>query len=117
MSSAKRKCPADIGDKLTADIRALAVDTFKALGSSGVARIDFLVDKAHDSKVYVNEINTIPGSLSFYLWEATDKSFTQLCSDLIDLAFKRERERANLMFTYDKNIFALGGTNGFTGKK
>jgi D-alanine-D-alanine ligase len=86
----------------------MAIDTFKVLGCSGVSRIDFLMDDI-EGKVYVNEINTIPGSLSFYLWEATDKPFTKMLDELIEGAFKRKRERANLMFTYSENILSLGG--------
>jgi len=62
--------------------------------------------------VYVNEINTMPGSLSFYLWEASGKSFTDLTTELIRLALKRNREKNNLMFSYDSNILA-----GFQGTK
>ena len=56
-------------------------------GCDGVARIDFMIDEATDN-IYVNEINTIPGSLSFYLWEATGVSFTELTERLIDIAFR-----------------------------
>ncbi|MDP4152739.1 MAG: D-alanine--D-alanine ligase family protein [Bacillota bacterium] len=117
MSGAKRKCPAELPEDLTNEIQALAVSAFHALGASGVSRIDFLIDTSDNNHVYINEINTIPGSLSFYLWEATGKSFTKLTSELIDLAFKRERERENLTFTYNSNIFALQGVKGFSGKK
>ena len=115
MSSQKRKLPAELSAEKEREIKELAVKTFKALGASGVSRIDFLLDMADGEKVYVNEINTIPGSLSFYLWEAAGKPFGTLLDELIDLAFKRERERGNLMFTYSSNIFAMGG--GFSGKK
>ena len=67
MSSLKRRCPADIPEELAQRVRHLAVDTFRALGCSGVARIDFLNDTLSGA-LWVNEINTIPGSLSFYLW-------------------------------------------------
>ena len=58
-------------------------------------------------QVFVNEINTIPGSLSFYLWEATDKKFAELLNDLVNLALKRQREKENLTLSYDGNIFNL----------
>lgn len=108
MSSTKRKLPADLSLELSGQIRQMAIDTFQVLGCSGVSRIDFLMDDI-EGKVYVNEINTIPGSLSFYLWEATDKPFTKMLDELIEGAFKRKRERANLMFTYTENILSLGG--------
>lgn len=62
-----------------------------------------------DNSIYVNEINTIPGSLSFYLWEASGISFTQLMDRLVQLALKRKRAIDRKTFTYDHNIFSLGG--------
>ncbi len=63
----------------------------------------------NDNKIYVNEINTIPGSLSFYLWEASGIRFDQLMDKLVQLALKRKRAIDRKTFTYDSNIFALGG--------
>lgn len=117
MSSLKRKCPAEIPQDKENEIRELTEKTFKALKCSGVARIDFLMDTADNDKVYVNEINTIPGSLSFYLWEAAGKSFEALTDEMIELAFKRDRERRGLSFSFKENIFAIKGTKGLTGKK
>lgn len=117
MSSLKRKLPAELSAGQDKYIKELAVKTFKAVGCNGVVRIDFMVDMADDNKIYVNEINTIPGSLAFYLWEATGKPFSQLLDDLIALSFKRERERQQLLFTYNSNIFSMKGTKGFKGSK
>lgn len=114
MSSLKRRCPADIPPELTAQVQRLAVATFQALGCSGVSRIDFLNDK-ESGELWVNEINTIPGSLAFYLWEAAGVPFDKLLDEMIRLAFKRQREREALTFTYESNILAgvsLGGTKG-----
>ncbi|MCF6411266.1 D-alanine--D-alanine ligase family protein [Pseudalkalibacillus salsuginis] len=113
MESTNRKIPAALSDEKTAQVQALAKETFQTLGCSGVSRIDFLIDKTTD-RVYVNEINTIPGSLSFYLWEPTGKSFKELTSDMIQLALKRERERESLTFSVESNLFALhsGGAKG-----
>ena len=108
MASLKRKLPADITPEMKAEIQKLAVETFKVLGCNGVSRIDFLVDN-DTNEVYVNEINTIPGALSYYLWEATGKSFKQEIDDLVNLALKRKRERDKLTFSYDQNILALNG--------
>ena len=58
--------------------------------------------------IYVNEINTIPGSLSFYLWEASGIRFDQLMDKLVDLALKRKRESSMKTVSYDQNIFNLG---------
>lgn len=113
MSGLKRKIPADLPEKVQSDINDLAYRTFKVLDNSGVVRIDFLWDRDTD-QVYVNEINSIPGSLSFYLWEATDKTFTEELNDMVSFALKRHRQRAELVKTYDRNIFSMSG--GKTGK-
>ena len=79
-----------------------------------MSRIDFLND-TETGELWVNEINTIPGSLSFYLWEAAGLPFDQLLDEMIDLAFKRQRDREALTFSYDSNILSavsLGGAKG-----
>lgn len=79
-----------------------------------MARVDFLNDK-ETGGLWVNEINTIPGSLAFYLWEAAGTSFTALLDEMLSLAFKRAREREALTFTYESNILSgvsLGGSKG-----
>lgn len=111
---ANKKIPADISDEKTKEIQTLAKEVFKILGCSGVARIDFLMDTKTDA-VYVNEINTIPGALSFYLWEATGKTFEKELDEVIDIALKREREKEKLTFSYDENILAMQGSK--TGSK
>ena len=115
MAVSTKKLPADIPDNQRDEIQKLAKETFKVLGCSGVARIDFLIDMETD-KVYVNEINTIPGALSYYLWEATGKSFEQELDEMIDIALKRHREREKLTFSYDQNILAMQGS-GVKGSK
>ncbi|WP_227939452.1 D-alanine--D-alanine ligase family protein [Alkalihalobacillus deserti] len=114
MEATNRIIPADISDEQTAEVQAIAVKAFQVLGCSGVSRIDFIIDLDDNEKVYINEINTIPGSLSFYLWEPTGKSFSDLTNDLIKLALKRERERENLTFSIDSNLFNTqsGGLKG-----
>ena len=114
MSSLRRRLPADIPDEMEKRVRELAVKTFQALGCSGVARVDFLNDR-ESGELYVNEINTIPGSLSFYLWEASGMNFARLLDRMIELAFKRQRERQALTFTYETNILSgvsFGGVKG-----
>ncbi|WP_349409435.1 D-alanine--D-alanine ligase family protein [Pseudalkalibacillus sp. SCS-8] len=118
MESTNRKIPAEMSDEMTTQVQQLAKDTFQILGCAGVSRIDFLIDKS-TNQVYVNEINTIPGSLSFYLWEPTGKSFKELTSDMIKIALKRKRERESLTFSVDTNLFAMhsGGAKGGTKSK
>lgn len=108
MQSAEKRIPADIPIELSEKIRFLAGDTFRVLSCQGVSRVDVMVDKK-TNEIYVNEINTIPGSLSFYLWEETGITFPKLIDKLIDLAFKRKREIEKKTFSYDTNIFAMGG--------
>ena len=116
MSDLKRRCPADIPEEMTKEVKRLAVETFKALGCLGVARIDFLNDK-ESGELWVNEINTIPGSLSFYLWEEEGVSFANLLDEMIRLAFKRNREREALTFRYETTLLA-GAVDGLSmGKK
>lgn len=109
MATLKRKLPAEISKEIKKQIQELAVETFKVLGCNGVSRIDFLVDN-DTNEVYVNEINTIPGALSYYLWEATQMTFEQEIDELVEIALKRKREREKLVFSYDQNILALSGT-------
>ena len=119
MASLKRKIPADISPEMREEIRTLAVKAFKCLGCSGVARIDFMLDMA-ENKIYLNEINTIPGSLSFYLWEPMGVKYSQLLDRMITLAFKRERENKSISFSFDTNILeniTLGGAKGAKGTK
>lgn len=114
MSSLKRRLPAEISPEQTERIRSLAVETFRLLGCSGVARIDFLTD-AQTGEIYVNEINTIPGSLSFYLWQAAGMEYPALLDKIIDLAFARHRRRAGINYSFDANIlegFSFGGSKG-----
>lgn len=107
-----KKIPADISKEKTEEIQKLSKEVFKVLGCSGVARVDFLIDTKED-KVYVNEINTIPGALSFYLWEATGKPFEKELDEIIDIAIKRHRDKEKLTFSYDQNILAMqGGVKG-----
>ena len=114
MSSLKRRCPADIPEEMTIRVKQMAMDTFQALGCLGVSRIDFLND-TESGALWINEINTIPGSLSFYLWEAAGMKFDVLLDHMIELAFKRNREREALTFSYDTNILdgiSFGGAKG-----
>jgi len=103
MADLKRKLPADISKELEEKVRYFAKQAFQCLGCSGVTRVDFLYNTVTE-ELYVNELNTIPGSLSFYLWEATGKSFAQLLDELMKLAFKRERKQDELNFSFDTNI-------------
>ena len=103
MSGAKRKIPAEISGEMSDKIQAIAKQVFINLNCSGVVRVDFLIDQ-NTNEIYVCELNTIPGSLAFYLWEPLGKGFTALTERLIELALKRHREVNNLVVSYADNI-------------
>ena len=111
MQASQKRIPADLPQEITDRIRHLAGETFRVLSCHGVSRVDFMVD-ANTNDVYVNEINTIPGSLSFYLWEATGTSFDKLMDELVALALKRKREQGLKTTNFDHNIFNLTGKGG-----
>jgi D-alanine-D-alanine ligase len=92
MKSSQRLIPAPIPESLTRRIQDAALQSFRAIGAAGVSRVDFLVSPARDSFV-VNELNTLPGSLSFYLWEASGMRFDALMTRLIDMALARHHEQ------------------------
>ena len=111
MASLKRKIPADISDEMREKIRTMAVEAFKCLGCSGVSRIDFMIDMDNNN-VYLNEINTIPGSLAFYLWEPLGMKYEHLLDNMIDLALKADRENHKVVYSFETNVLEgvkLGG--------
>ena len=116
MASVSRKIPAEISPERREEIRSLAVKAFKALGCNGVARIDFMIDDDTD-KLYFNEINTIPGSLSFYLWEPVGVPYKELLSRMIDLALKRQRTEEGITFSFNTNILSSASFGGSKGGK
>lgn len=113
MASASRIIPARIDTKMEDNVRDIACEAFKALNLSGICRIDFLIDK-ETKKIYINEPNTIPGSLAFYLWEPIGKSYKELLDDLITLAIKDYKARHKKVSSFETNI--LNGYNGVKGK-
>lgn len=108
MQSTHRRIPAELPDEVTERIRHYAAETFRVLSCMGVARVDVMIDET-DGQIYVNEINAIPGSLSFYLWEATGLKFSELMDELVSLALQRSRHLAGKINSYDQNIFNMGG--------
>lgn len=117
MASASRKIPADIDDKLKEEVQSNALEVFRTLNCSGVVRIDFLIDKKK-KKVYVNEINSIPGSLAFYLWEPIDKNYSELLDEMINVAIKNYKKRINKVHSFSTNILqGFSGSKGLKGLK
>lgn len=111
MASLQRRIPAGISPEMRENIRETAVKAFKALGASGIVRIDFMIDKS-TGKFYLNEVNTIPGSLAFYLWEPLGMSYKELLTELINLALKRKRDEDELTFTFETNVLSQSKSMG-----
>jgi D-alanine-D-alanine ligase len=120
MASANRKLPAELPDKVRKEVEEVAVEAFKTFGSSGNSRIDFLVDEKKN-KVYINEINSIPGSLAFYLWEAKGIDFSTVLDEMINIGVKDYKKRVSKTHSFETNILkgfaAHGGVKGLKGMK
>lgn len=106
MASLTRKIPAQLTKEQEDQIYTLAKDTFKLLNCEGISRIDFILDGDND-KIYVNEINTIPGSLSFYLWEPKGIKFSELLDRAIRIAIKRQERRNKITYSTNVNILNM----------
>ena len=98
-----RLIPAPISEELTKKIQETAKKAFWAIDAAGIARVDFMV-RPDTEDFWITEINTLPGSLSFYLWEKSGLSFSNLLDKLIELGFERYKERGSLMFSYDSDL-------------
>lgn len=114
MASTSRIIPARVNKKVENEILDISKRAFRALNLSGVCRIDFLID-SKTNKVFINEPNTIPGSLAFYLWEPVGKGYKNLLSDMINIAIKEYKEKSKKTYSFDSNI--LSNYNGLKGSK
>ncbi len=121
MASLHRILPAPIEDSLKEQIQEMSRKIFRMLDCKGVVRIDYMFDKS-TGQIYITEINTIPGSLAFYLWEYDQMSYSTLIDRMIICAEKAhsDKNRANFAYTSDilKNAsFGAKGTKGSKGAK
>lgn len=117
MDNGDFKIPASLDESLTNEVYDLAKKTFRVLNLSGIARIDFLIDNK-TKKIYINEPNTIPGSLAFYLFDKNIKNYTKLLDELITLAIKDYKKRTKKITSFDNNILSTYNSNkGFKGSK
>ena len=116
MASASRIIPARISKELETNIKETSKAAFKALNLGGVCRIDYLIDKK-TNKYYINEPNTIPGSLSFYLWEKTGKKYEDLLDEMITLCIKDYKNRSKKIYSFESNILSNYGIKGLKGMK
>jgi D-alanine-D-alanine ligase len=113
MAGAQREIPARVDKKVIKQIEEYASSFFREIGGKGIARVDFLVTKT--GEIYFNEINTMPGSLAFYLWKASGMGFSELVTRLVDLAIEEHGKKTNLVKVFSSNIlsnFASQGTKG-----
>jgi D-alanine-D-alanine ligase len=103
MAALERLIPAPIPAELAQRVQSLATQVFRVIGAAGTSRIDFLYQSDRDA-LYLNEMNSIPGSLAFYLWEATGLPFDALVDTLITIAMQRHQERTQTQFSFEVNL-------------
>lgn len=103
MASLKRQIPAELEDSIANTIREYAVKAFKYMGCTGVARIDFIIDK-DNGNIYANEINSIPGSLSYYLFEPKGIKYAELIDRLINIAIENYKREERLNYTFESSV-------------
>ena len=118
MESLQRLVPAPVGDEMIARVEKLAADIFRALDCKGVVRIDFILDE-DTHELYVGEINTIPGSLSFYLWEPAGVKFSELLDKMVEYALRASADKNRSVYSFKSDILShVGkGAKGAKGAK
>jgi len=121
MASLHRVLPAPIEDELKNEIQEMSRTIFRMLDCKGVVRIDYMFDK-HSEKLYITEINTIPGSLAFYLWENAGIPYSALIDRMIYFAEKAHADKNQSNYAYSSDILknvSLGskGAKGCKGMK
>ena len=116
MASADRVIPADIPDTLASSIQETSKKVFRLFNCSGLARLDFLVE-SNSEKFYFNEINTIPGSFSFYLWKESGIEFDHLLQELIKIAVSTHHKKNGRVLTYETNLLSQKAVKGMKGLK
>ena len=114
MKSLARVVPAKIGDDLTERIQKMTVEIFKLLDCRGTVRVDFILDE--NDVLYVNEPNTIPGSLAFYLWKACGVSFAELVDKMVEDALRAHADKNRNVYAFDSTILQKV-TSGAKGAK
>jgi len=115
MANARRHIPARVDAKVIKKVKEDALKFFRAIGGKGIARVDFMVDKK--GAVYFNEINTMPGSLAYYLWEKSGLPFPKLVTRLVELAASDWQRKQELITTFESNILAGFVNRGLKGNK
>ena len=116
MASADRVIPADIKPELAKSIQETSRTIFRLFNCSGLARFDFLVNRDTE-RFYFNEINTIPGSFSFYLWKESGLSFPELIRKLIEISLKQHKQKKGRILSYETNLLSKKAVSGIKGLK
>ncbi|MDO8429157.1 MAG: D-alanine--D-alanine ligase family protein [Candidatus Daviesbacteria bacterium] len=116
MASLSRVIPAPISSRLTKEIQEATIKIFKALDGGGVARVDFFVD-AEKETFWINEVNSPPGSLSFYLWEPAGVKFKELLDGMITDALSRAEDQKKTQYTFDSGLLEIMALKGETRSK
>ena len=114
MSGGGREMPAPVGDELNALVRTLTERIYRTMELKGVVRVDFLVDRVRE-KVYINEVNTVPGSMAFYLFEPAGKSFSEVICDIVEDAAERGAAR-RARPAYSSPVLSFYGRGAHGGK-
>ena len=107
MEALARKIPAPVAPQIGARVKELTKEVFLALDCKGVVRVDFLLDE-ESGELYVGEINTIPGSLAFYLWEPMGRTFDVLIDEMVRYAQRASQDKQQSIFSYDSSILQRG---------
>ncbi len=116
MKSAERQVPAPISAALTRRIQETSIAAFKAVDGRGIARIDYLV-RPDQNELFLNEINTMPGSLAFYLWREDGVTSTDLVQKLVQLARAAHAEKRRNTYDYKTNLVEIASQQGLKGAK
>jgi len=116
MKSADRVIPAPLNEALTHEIQRLAVEAFKAVDGRGIVRVDFLIERAN-RRVFINELNTMPGSLAFYLWRPSGLSEAALIDRLIHYAREAHAEKRRSITDYRTSLLSVAAARGIKGVK
>jgi D-alanine-D-alanine ligase len=116
MKSADRLIPAPLSAELTARIQDIAIQAFRAIDGRGTARIDFLV-RPQTEEVFLNEINTMPGSVAFYLWRETGMAAGDVIARLLDIARSAQAEKRRSTYNYQTGLISLTAARGTKGTK
>ncbi len=114
MASLPRIIPAPLAEEVTTEIQEIALKTFKVLNCQGVVRLDLMLA---DGKIYINEVNNIPGSLAFYLWEESGMSYSELLDEIINIGINAYFDKSKTTFSISSNVLNMQGVKGSKGTK